>query len=60
MTYKEVVKKLRIKMLMTQEKFAKLLDVSFVTINRQKLVKLEENYNHILKSIILSWMNKND
>ncbi len=34
MTYKEVVKKLRIKMLMTQEKFAKLLDVSFVTINK--------------------------
>lgn len=34
MTYKEAVKKLRLKMLMTQEKFAKLLDVSFATINR--------------------------
>ena len=33
MTYKEAVKKLRLKMLMTQEEFAKLLDVSFVTIN---------------------------
>ena len=34
MAYKEAVKKLRLKMLMTQEEFAKLLDVSFVTINR--------------------------
>jgi putative transcriptional regulator len=34
MTYKEAVKKLRLKMLMTQEEFAKLLDVSFATINR--------------------------
>ena len=34
MTYKEAVKKLRLKMLMTQEGFAKLLDVSFATINR--------------------------
>ena len=32
MTYKEVVKKLRLKMLMTQEEFVKLLDVSFATI----------------------------
>lgn len=34
MTYKEAVKELRLKMLMTQEEFAKLLDVSFTTINR--------------------------
>lgn len=34
MTYKEAVKKLRLKMLMTQEDFAILLDVSFATINR--------------------------
>ena len=34
MTYKAVVKKLRLKMLMTQEEFAILLDVSFATINR--------------------------
>ena len=34
MTYKEAVKKLRLKMLMTQEEFAKLLDVSFATLNR--------------------------
>lgn len=34
MAYKEAVKKLRLKMLMTQEEFAKLLDVSFATINR--------------------------
>lgn len=34
MTYKEAVKELRLKMLMSQEEFAKLLDVSFVTINR--------------------------
>ena len=34
MAYKETVKKLRLKMLMTQEEFAKLLDVSFATINR--------------------------
>lgn len=34
MTYKEAVKKLRLKMLMTQDEFAKLLDVSFATINR--------------------------
>lgn len=34
MTYKEAVKKLRLKMLMTQEEFAILLDVSFATINR--------------------------
>lgn len=34
MTYKEAVKKLRLKMLMTQKEFAKLLDVSFATINR--------------------------
>ena len=34
MTYKESVKKLRLKMLMTQEEFAKLLDVSFAIINR--------------------------
>ena len=62
MTYKEEVKKLRLKMLITQEEFAKLLDVSFATINRWKMVnmfqllKQEENYNHILKSIILRWM----
>lgn len=66
MTYKEEVKKLRLKMLMTQEEFAKLLDVSFATINRWKMVnmfqllKQEENYNHILKSIILRWMNNGD
>lgn len=34
MTYKEAVKKLRLKMLMTQKEFAKLLDFSFATINR--------------------------
>ena len=34
MAYKEAVKKLRLKMLMTQDEFAKLLDVSFATINR--------------------------
>lgn len=34
MTYKETAKKLRLKMLMTQEEFAKLLDASFATINR--------------------------
>ncbi len=34
MAYKEAVKKLRLNMLMTQEEFAKLLDVSFATINR--------------------------
>ncbi len=34
MAYKEAVKKLRLKMLMNQEEFAKLLDVSFATINR--------------------------
>ena len=34
MTYKESVKKLRLKMLMPQEEFAKLLDVSFAIINR--------------------------
>lgn len=34
MTYKEAVEKLRLKMLMTQEEFSKLLDVSFATINR--------------------------
>lgn len=34
MAYKEAVKKLRLKMLMTQEEFAKLLDVSFAAINR--------------------------
>ena len=34
MTYKEAVKKLRLKVLITQEKFVKLLDVSFATINR--------------------------
>ena len=34
MTYKEAVKNLRLKMLMTQEEFAKLIDVSLVTINR--------------------------
>ena len=39
MTYKEAVKKLRLKMLMTQEKFAKLLDVSFATINRLEIDK---------------------
>ena len=33
MTYRGTVKKLRLKMLITQEEFAKLLDVSFVTIN---------------------------
>lgn len=48
---------------MTQEEFAKLLDVSFATINRWETGKyiptikarrkLEENYNHILKIIIL-------
>lgn len=39
MTYKEAVKKLRLKMLMTQEEFAKLLDVSFATINRWETSK---------------------
>lgn len=39
MDYKEAVKKLRLKMLMTQEEFAKLLDVSFATINRWKIGK---------------------
>lgn len=39
MTYKEAVKKLRLKMLMNQEEFAKLLDVSFATINRWKTGK---------------------
>ena len=34
MTYKEAVKKLRLKMLMTQEEFVKLLDFSFVYLNR--------------------------
>lgn len=34
MTYKVAVKKLRLKMLLTQEEFVKLLDVSFATINR--------------------------
>ncbi len=34
MDYDETVKKLRLKILMTQEKFVKLLDVSFATINR--------------------------
>lgn len=63
MAYKEAVKKLRLKMLMTQEEFAKLLDVSFADINWLKLVnmfqllKLEGNYNHILINIILRWMN---
>lgn len=32
MAYKETVKKLRLKMLLTQEEFAKLLDVSFANI----------------------------
>ena len=40
MTYKEAVKKLRLKMLMTQEEFAKLLDVSFATINRWEFGKV--------------------
>lgn len=40
MTYKEAVKKLRLKMLMTQEEFAKLLDVSFATINRWEIGKV--------------------
>lgn len=34
MTYKEAVKKLRLKMLMTQEEFAKLLDVSYPSVSR--------------------------
>ncbi len=34
MTYKEAVKKLILKILMTREESAKLLDVSFATINR--------------------------
>lgn len=38
-TYKETVKKLRFKMLMTQEIFAKLLDDSHATINRWKTGK---------------------
>ncbi len=43
MAYKEAVKKLRLKMLMTQEEFAKLLDVSFATINRWETGKYEVN-----------------
>ena len=34
-----MAKKLRLKMLMTQEVFAKLLDFSFATINRWEIVK---------------------
>lgn len=41
MTYKEAVKKLRLKMLMTQEEFAKLLDVSFATVNRWEAGKFK-------------------
>lgn len=63
MTYKEAVKKLRLKMLMTQEKFAKLLDVSFATINRWETgkyvptIKARRKLQPYLKNIILRWMN---
>lgn len=59
MTYIDAVKKLRLKMLMTQEELVKLLNVSFTTINKWEIgkyvstIKAEEIYNHILKSIIL-------
>lgn len=45
MTYKEAVKKFRLKMLITQEEFAKLLDVSFATINRFESVSLDVTEN---------------
>lgn len=63
MTYKETVKKLSLKMLMTQEEFAKLLDVSFATINRWETgkyiptIKDRRKLQPILKNIILRWMN---
>ena len=41
MTYKVAVKKLRLKMLLTQEKNVKLSDVSFATINRLKTGKYD-------------------
>lgn len=39
MTYKDAVKKLIFKMLLTKKEFVKLLDVCFVTINRWKTDK---------------------
>ena len=57
MTYKESVKKLRLKMLMTQKEFAKLLDFSFATINKlifiitQVIPKLKTGSTNIALSI---------
>lgn len=55
--------KIKLKMLMPQEKFVKLLDVYFAIINWWKTgkyvptIKVRKNYNHNLKSLILRWMN---
>jgi len=57
MTYKEAVKKLRLKMLMTQKEFAKLLDFSFATINKlifiitQVISKLKTGSTNISLSV---------
>ena len=62
MTYKEAVKKLRLKMLMTQKEFAKLLDFSFATINRWETgkyvptIKVRRKLQPYFESIILRWM----
>ena len=39
MIYKEIVKKIKLEMLLTLEDFTKLLDVSFATINRLEIGK---------------------
>ena len=49
MTYKEAIKKLRLKMSMTQEEFAILLGVSFATINRLETSKYVPSINVIRK-----------
>lgn len=45
MTYKEAIKKLRLKMSMVQEEFAILLGVSFATINRLETSKYVPSIN---------------
>ena len=41
MTYAEAIRKLRNKMLVTQEELAKLLEVSFASVNRLESGKFE-------------------
>lgn len=63
MACKETIKKPIIKMLTLKDKFSQFLGVYFSNRNSRKMskhtstIKNKKNYNHILQSIILRWMN---